>query len=42
MRNTDLDARTIVEKALEIAGDNGVYTNDKIIVEELPASDGAR
>jgi len=37
MRNTDLDARTIVEKALNIAGDICVYTNQNIVVEELGA-----
>ena len=33
--NTDLDARTIVEKALTIAGDICIYTNDQITIEEL-------
>ena len=33
--NTDLDARTIVEKALQIAGDICVFTNQNISVEEL-------
>ena len=33
--NTDLEARTIVEKALKIAGDICVYTNQNIIIEEL-------
>ena len=33
--NTDLDARTIVEKALQIAGDICVFTNQNIAVEEL-------
>lgn len=36
LENTDLDARTIVEKALQIAGDICVYTNQNIAVEELP------
>ncbi len=35
--NTDLDARTIVEKALSIAGDICVFTNKNIVVEELTA-----
>lgn len=33
--NTDLDAHTIVEKALQIAGDICVFTNQNIAVEEL-------
>ena len=33
--NTDLDARTIVEKALTIAGDICIYTNDQITIAEL-------
>jgi len=36
LENTDLGAREIVEKALEIAGDVCVYTNRFITVEELP------
>ncbi len=35
LENTDLDARTIVEKALQIAGAICVYTNQNIAVEEL-------
>jgi ATP-dependent HslUV protease subunit HslV len=42
LKNTDLDARTIVEKALGIAGDICVYTNHNIIVEELPETDAKR
>jgi ATP-dependent HslUV protease, peptidase subunit HslV len=42
IRNTDLDARTIVEKALKIAGDICVYTNHNIVVEELFATDAQR
>jgi ATP-dependent HslUV protease, peptidase subunit HslV len=42
MKNTDLDARTIVEKALGIAGDICVYTNRNIVVEELSATDEQR
>jgi ATP-dependent HslUV protease subunit HslV len=33
--NTDLDARTITEKALHIAADICVYTNQSLTVEEL-------
>ena len=33
--NTDLDARTIAEKAMGIAGDICVFTNHNITVEEL-------
>jgi ATP-dependent HslUV protease subunit HslV len=33
--NTDLDARTIAEKAMAIAGDICIYTNTRIVVEEL-------
>ena len=38
LENTDLDARTIVEKALNIAADICVYTNHNLVIEEL-ASD---
>ena len=34
-QNTELDARTIVEKALEIAADICIYTNRNITIEEL-------
>jgi len=37
LENTDFDARTIVEKAMRIAGAICVYTNDNIVIEELPA-----
>ena len=33
--NTDLSAREIAQKALEIAASICVYTNDNIIVEEI-------
>jgi ATP-dependent HslUV protease subunit HslV len=36
--NTDLDARTIVEKSLLIASRICVFTNENIIVEELPVT----
>ena len=35
LRNTDLSAREIVEKALNIAGEICVYTNQNIVIEEL-------
>ncbi|AEH50703.1 ATP-dependent protease subunit HslV [Pseudothermotoga thermarum] len=35
LRNTDLDARTIVEKSMEIASEMCIYTNKNIIIEEL-------
>jgi ATP-dependent HslUV protease subunit HslV len=37
LRNTRLDAREIVETALGIAGEICVFTNQNIVVEELPA-----
>jgi ATP-dependent HslUV protease subunit HslV len=33
--NTELDARSIVEKSLAIAGDICIYTNQRITIEEL-------
>ena len=38
LRNTDLDARDIAEKALSIAGEICVFTNQNIVIEELPAA----
>ena len=38
LQNTELGARDIAEKALTIAGDICVYTNQNIVIEELPAS----
>jgi ATP-dependent HslUV protease subunit HslV len=35
LENTDLDARTIVEKGLGIAGDICVFTNHQSVIEEL-------
>jgi ATP-dependent HslUV protease subunit HslV len=35
LENTQLDARTIVEKSLHIAGDICIYTNRNITIEEL-------
>ncbi len=43
IENTDLDARTIVEKALAIAGDICVFTNHTLLIESLeiePAKNG--
>jgi len=37
LENTELDARTIVEKALAIAGDICIYTNQQTTIEELGA-----
>ena len=37
MENTDLDAPTIVRKALEIAAETCVYTNSNLVIETLPA-----
>jgi ATP-dependent HslUV protease, peptidase subunit HslV len=42
LKNTDLDARSIVEKAMHIAADICVYTNHNVAVEELPAGDRER
>jgi ATP-dependent HslUV protease subunit HslV len=35
LQNTDLDARGVAEKALLIAGDICVFTNQNIVIEEL-------
>jgi ATP-dependent HslUV protease subunit HslV len=35
MENTNMGAREIAEKAMKIAGEICIYTNDRIIVEEL-------
>lgn len=35
MENTDLSAKEVVEKAMRIAADICIYTNDKIIIEEI-------
>jgi ATP-dependent HslUV protease subunit HslV len=37
MQNTDLDARSVVEKALNIAADICIYTNRNLTIEELQA-----
>jgi ATP-dependent HslUV protease subunit HslV len=39
LENTDLEARPIAEKALGIAGQICIYTNDHIMVEELRAKE---
>ena len=36
LENTDLDARSIVEKSLNIAADICIYTNRHLTIEELP------
>ena len=41
LENTELDARRIVERALAIAGEICIYTNDKITIEEL-SSEGVK
>lgn len=35
LENTDMDARTIIEKAMGIAADTCVYTNTSLTIEEL-------
>jgi ATP-dependent HslUV protease subunit HslV len=35
MENTEMGARDIAEKALKIAGQICIYTNDRITIEEL-------
>ncbi len=37
LQNTDLDARAIVEKSLQIAGSICVFTNSNVTIEELGA-----
>ncbi|MCU4677325.1 ATP-dependent protease subunit HslV [Catenovulum sp. 2E275] len=39
LENTELDARSIVEKSLKIAGDICVFTNQNQTIEELSAND---
>jgi ATP-dependent HslUV protease subunit HslV len=38
LQNTELDARSIVEKSLNIAADICIYTNRNLTIEELPNS----
>ncbi|MGB5344728.1 MAG: ATP-dependent protease subunit HslV [Woeseia sp.] len=40
LQNTEMSAREIVERALKIAGAICVYTNENIIIEELPSIKG--
>jgi len=40
MENTELDARTIVEKGLAIAAEICVYTNQNVTIEELESTTG--
>ncbi|MGB5247504.1 MAG: ATP-dependent protease subunit HslV [Woeseia sp.] len=40
LENTELGAREIVERALKIAGAICVFTNDNVIIEELPSVSG--
>jgi ATP-dependent HslUV protease, peptidase subunit HslV len=35
IENTDLDARSVVEKSLNIAADICIYTNRNLVIEEL-------
>jgi ATP-dependent HslUV protease subunit HslV len=42
MENSELGARSIVEKALKIAGDICIYTNHNVSVEELDNGSGAQ
>ena len=42
LRNTDLDARSIAEKALAVAAEICVFTNQNVTVEELTSTSGAR
>jgi ATP-dependent HslUV protease subunit HslV len=37
MENTELSAREIAEKAMKIAGEICIYTNDRVTIEELKA-----
>ncbi|MBX0313244.1 MAG: HslU--HslV peptidase proteolytic subunit, partial [Sulfurihydrogenibium sp.] len=34
-RNTDFDARKIVEEAMKIAGEVCIYTNQNFVIEEI-------
>ena len=35
LENTNLSAREVAEKAMKIAGDICIYTNDRVTIEEL-------
>ncbi len=39
LEHSNLDARAIVEKSLDIAADICIYTNRNLVIEELPAAD---
>jgi ATP-dependent HslUV protease, peptidase subunit HslV len=39
---SDLDARSIVERSLNIAADICIYTNRNLIIDELKAPAGVR
>jgi len=41
LRHTDLDAVGIVREALQVASEICIFTNDEIIVEEVPVQPGA-
>lgn len=41
IENTELSARQIAERAMKIAGEICIYTNDRITIEELPAASPA-
>jgi ATP-dependent HslUV protease subunit HslV len=41
LENTELDARAIVEKSLQIAADICIYTNQNIVIEELDLPSGS-
>ncbi|MEJ2435637.1 MAG: HslU--HslV peptidase proteolytic subunit, partial [Pseudolabrys sp.] len=40
LENTDLDARTVVEKSLQIAAEICIYTNSNLTIEELESAAG--
>jgi ATP-dependent HslUV protease subunit HslV len=40
LENTELDARTIVEKSLQIAADVCIYTNPNLVIETLESASG--
>ena len=39
LENTELDARTVVERSLTIAADICIYTNRQLTIEELPGGE---
>jgi ATP-dependent HslUV protease subunit HslV len=42
LEHTKLDARSIVEKSLDIAADICIYTNRNLVIEELPAASASK